>query len=74
MHPRGNVPASASPDVATALQLVTALLDQHVVPDDVYDAVRAQFSESQTVALVCLIGQYMTTSAILACFTVPTPA
>jgi len=71
---RGNVPASASPDVAAALHLVTALLDQHVVPDDVYDAVRAQFTESQTVALVCLIGQYMTTSAILACFTVPAPA
>jgi len=70
----GDVPASASPDVAAALHLVTALLDQHVVPDDVYDAVRAQFTESQTVALVCLIGQYMTTSAILACFTVPAPA
>ena len=69
----GGIPTSASPDVAAALSLVATLLDDHRVPNEVYQAVGSQFGEAATVALVSLIGQYMTTSALLACFAVPAP-
>ncbi|WP_157887474.1 carboxymuconolactone decarboxylase family protein [Frondihabitans sp. PAMC 28766] len=70
---RREVPVTASAEIDAALALVSALSDSHVVPDRIYDRVSAQFGEAGTVSLVSLIGQYTTTSALLACFAVPAP-
>jgi len=37
------------------------------------EAVIEQFGEAETVALVALIGQYLTTSAVVTAFAVPAP-
>ncbi|MDG3012074.1 carboxymuconolactone decarboxylase family protein [Rhodococcus sp. D2-41] len=66
-------PAGLSPEADLAHRLTVALVRDHDVPDDLYTASIAAFGESATVTLIALIGQYLTTSALLTCFRVPTP-
>ena len=66
-------PAGLSPEANLAHRLTVAIVRDHDVPDDLYTEVIETFGEAVTVALVVLIGQYLTTSALLTCFRVPAP-
>jgi 4-carboxymuconolactone decarboxylase len=65
--------AALSPEASLAHRLTVAIVRDHDVPDDLYAEVIETFGEKATVALVVLIGQYLTTSALLTCFRVPAP-
>ncbi|MFE9098067.1 carboxymuconolactone decarboxylase family protein [Streptomyces sp. NPDC007264] len=71
---RGEAPRGLRPDADLAHRLATALVRDHCVPDDLYDEATAAFGTNTLIALVNLIGQYLTTSALLACFQVPAPS
>ena len=66
-------PSGLSPKANLAHRLAVAIVHDHDVPDDLYTEVIETFGEPRTVTLVGLIGQYLTTSALLTCFRVPAP-
>lgn len=66
-------PTGLSPEADLVHRLTVALVRDHDVPNSLYTAVIATFGEPATVALIALIGQYLTTSALLTCFRVPAP-
>jgi 4-carboxymuconolactone decarboxylase len=66
-------PVGLSPKANLAHRLTVAIVRDHDVPDDLYTEVIETLGESATVTLVVLIGQYLTTSALLTCFRVPAP-
>jgi 4-carboxymuconolactone decarboxylase len=69
----GRKPTGLRPAAAVALRLSHALSVSHTVTGDIYDEAVAQFGVAGLVALVNLIGRYMNTAAMLACFRVPAP-
>ncbi|MFG2792811.1 carboxymuconolactone decarboxylase family protein [Streptomyces sp. NPDC048419] len=70
---RGEAPRGLRPDADIAHRLAVALVRDHHVPDDLYDEAAAAFGTNTLIALVSLVGQYLSTSALLACFQVPAP-
>jgi 4-carboxymuconolactone decarboxylase len=71
---RGEAPRGLRAEADVAHRLTVALVRDHDVPDDLYDEAVTAFGIETLVALVNLIGQYLNTSALLACFQVPTPS
>jgi 4-carboxymuconolactone decarboxylase len=71
---RGEAPRGLRPDADLAHRLAAALVRDHHVPDDLYDEATAAFGTNTLIALVNLVGQYLNTSALLACFQVPAPS
>jgi 4-carboxymuconolactone decarboxylase len=69
----GAVPVGLSPAADVAYRLALTLAVDHAVDDGVYAEAQDVFSTEQLIALVNLIGRYMNTAAILACFRVPAP-
>jgi 4-carboxymuconolactone decarboxylase len=69
----GAVPVGLSPAADVAYRLALALAVDHAVDDGLYAEAQNIFSTEQLIALVNLIGRYMNTAAILACFRVPAP-
>ncbi len=70
----GEAPRGLRPDADLAHRLATALVRDHRVRDDLYDEAVAAFGTNTLIALVSLVGQYLSTSALLACFQVPAPS
>jgi 4-carboxymuconolactone decarboxylase len=70
----GEAPRGLRPEADLAHRLAAALVRDHHVPDDLYDEAVAAFGTNTLIALVNLIGQYLNTSALLACFQVPAPS
>lgn len=70
----GEAPRGLRPDADLAHRLATALVRDHRVQDDLYDEAAAAFGTNTLIALVNLVGQYLNTSALLACFQVPAPS
>lgn len=52
-------------------RITAALVRDHQVPDDLYRQAVTVFGTDGLVALVNLIGPYLNTCALLACFQVP---
>ncbi|GAA2690639.1 carboxymuconolactone decarboxylase family protein [Streptomyces lunalinharesii] len=71
---RGETPRGLRPDADLAHRLAAALVRDHRVPDGLYDEAAAAFGTNTLIALVSLVGQYLSTSALLACFQVPAPS
>jgi 4-carboxymuconolactone decarboxylase len=69
----GDTPRGLRTEADVAHRLATALVRDHQVPEDLYADAVAAFGTDGLVALVNLIGQYLNTSALLACFQVPAP-
>lgn len=69
----GEPPAGLSAEALLAHRFTAQLIVDHSVPDDLYATVIDTFGEAGTVAIVCLIGEYLTVSSILVCFQVPAP-
>jgi 4-carboxymuconolactone decarboxylase len=69
----GAPPADLSPAADVAHRLALALAVDHAVDDGLYAEALDTFGPEPLIALVNLIGRYMNTAAILACFRVPTP-
>lgn len=59
--------------VDLAVRVTRQLVRQHTLDDTLYAEALEQFSETGLVTLTVLIGQYLTTSVVLACFRVPAP-
>jgi 4-carboxymuconolactone decarboxylase len=70
----GDVPAGLRPEACLAHRITAALVRDHQAPDDLYRQAVTVFGTDGLVALVNLIGQYLNTCALLACFQVPAPA
>jgi 4-carboxymuconolactone decarboxylase len=70
----GDTPCGLRAEADVAHRLATALVRDHQVSEDLYADAVAAFGTNGLVALVNLIGQYLNTSALLACFQVPAPA
>jgi 4-carboxymuconolactone decarboxylase len=60
-------------EAEVAHRMAIALVRDHQVSDDLYAEAVAEFGTDGLVALVNLIGQYLNTCALLACFQVPAP-
>ncbi|MCO5969590.1 carboxymuconolactone decarboxylase family protein [Actinoallomurus soli] len=71
---RGGTPRGLRAEAGTAHRVAVALVRDHQVPDELYAEAVAVFGAEGLVALVNLIGQYLNTCALLACFQVPAPA
>jgi len=69
----GEAPAGLSPAAAIAHRLTLALAVDHAVSDELYAQAHQAFGTEPLIALVNLIGRYMNTAAVLACFRVPVP-
>ena len=69
----GAVPAGLSPAADVTHRLALALAVDHAVDDGLYADAQDVFSTEQLIAMVNLIGRYMNTAAVLACFRVPAP-
>jgi 4-carboxymuconolactone decarboxylase len=69
----GQPPAGLSKPAEIAHRLTLALAVDHAVGDDLYAEAHAAFGTEPLIALVNLIGRYMSTAAVLACFAVPVP-
>ncbi|MET8100396.1 carboxymuconolactone decarboxylase family protein [Streptomyces sp. NPDC005236] len=70
----GEAPSGLRPDADLAYRLAVALVRDHRVPDGLYAEAVAAFGTNTLIALVNLVGQYLNTSALLACFQVPAPS
>ncbi|MCO5993351.1 carboxymuconolactone decarboxylase family protein [Actinoallomurus rhizosphaericola] len=70
----GDTPRDLRPEADIAHRVAGALVRDHQVSDELYAEAVAVFGAEGLVALVNLIGQYLTTCALLACFQVPAPA
>ncbi len=66
-------PADLPPAAAVAHRLARALAEGVAVDEATYAEAVATFGVPQLVNLVSLVGQYLTTCAVLACFDVPAP-
>ncbi|MFS8198797.1 carboxymuconolactone decarboxylase family protein [Streptomyces sp. CWNU-52B] len=71
---RGEPPLGMRAEAHVAHRLAVALVGDHHVPQGLYDEAVTVFGTDLLVALVNLIGQYLNTSALLACFRVPAPS
>ncbi|HET9128798.1 MAG TPA: carboxymuconolactone decarboxylase family protein [Propionibacteriaceae bacterium] len=69
----GRTPDDLPPEALTAHRLARALADGTPVDDATYTEGTSRFGVAQLVGLVSLVGQYLTTCAVLACFDVPAP-
>ena len=69
----GQPPAGLSKAAGIAHRLTAALAVDHAVGDDLYAEAHRAFGTEPLIALVNLIGRYMNTAALLACFRVPAP-
>ena len=69
----GQPPTGLSGPADIAHRLALALALDHAVDDDLYAQAREAFGAERLIALVNLIGRYMNTAAVLACFRVPAP-
>jgi 4-carboxymuconolactone decarboxylase len=69
----GESPTGLSPAAGIAHRLALALAVDHAVSDDLYAQAQEAFGTERLIALVNLIGRYMNTAAVLACFAVPAP-
>jgi 4-carboxymuconolactone decarboxylase len=69
----GQPPAGLSGPASLAHRLALALARDHAVSDDLYAEAHDTFGTETLIALVNLIGRYMNTAAVLACFAVPAP-
>ncbi len=69
----GQPPAGLSGPADIAHRLALALALEHAVDDGLYAEAHEAFGEERLIALVNLIGRYMNTAAMLACFAVPAP-
>jgi 4-carboxymuconolactone decarboxylase len=69
----GEPPTGLSAEALLAHRFTAQLVSDHSVPDDLYATVIDTFGEAGTVAIACLIGEYLTVSSILVCFQVPMP-
>lgn len=70
----GEAPRGLRPEAGLAHRLATALVRDHRVADDLYEEAAAAFGTDTLIALVSLVGQYLSTSALLTCFQVPAPS
>lgn len=70
----GREPPPLPTELALAHRLGRCLAAGSAVDDDTYADAIAAFGVPGLVGLVCLAGQYLTTSALLTCFDVPVPA
>jgi len=66
-------PPGLSAPALTAHRFTRALVVEHDVSDDLYAEAVGAFGQAGLFALVNIIGRYLNTSAILACFRVPAP-
>lgn len=66
-------PNDLPPSATVAHRLARALTESAAVDDVTYAEAVNTFGVKQVVALVSLLGQYLATCAILACFDVPAP-
>lgn len=69
----GRQPMLADPQQALAHEVAIALLHQHRLGDDLYARARKQFSESELIELVTVVGYYCQVSLTLNAFEVPPP-
>ena len=69
----GREPEGVSPKARAAWRFTDALVRTHTVEDATYAEAVAAFGEAGVVAMVHLVGQYLTTSALLNAFRVPVP-
>lgn len=69
----GRPPSDLPPAATVAHRLARALTGSAAVDDATYTEAVSTFGVTQVVALVSLVGQYLTTCAILSCFDVPAP-
>lgn len=69
----GQPPTGLSQPAAIAHRLTLALAVDHTVSDELYAEAHQAFGAERLIALVNLIGRYMNTAAVLACFRVPAP-
>jgi 4-carboxymuconolactone decarboxylase len=69
----GQPPAGLSGPASLAHRLALALARDHAVSDALYAEAHETFGTEPLIALVNLIGRYMSTAAMLACFAVPAP-
>jgi 4-carboxymuconolactone decarboxylase len=69
----GRPPVGLSPPADVAHHLARALAVEHAVGDTLYQQAIELFGVEDLIALVNLIGRYMNTAAMLACFSVPVP-
>ena len=66
-------PEGLSSQADVAHRITAALLDDHAVPEELYREAVEAFGEHGLLAVLHLIGQYQTISAVLVCFEVPVP-
>lgn len=71
---QGDTPRGLRAEADVAHRVATALLRDHQVSDELYAEAAAALRTDGLVALVNLIGQYLNTCALLACFQVPAPS
>jgi 4-carboxymuconolactone decarboxylase len=69
----GEPPTGLSEPAGIAHRLALALAVDHAVSDELYAEADQAFGPERLIALVNLIGRYMNTAAVLACFRVPAP-
>lgn len=69
----GESPTGLSQPAEIAHRLSLALAVDHAVSDELYAEAHQAFGPERLIALVNLIGRYMNTAAVLACFRVPAP-
>lgn len=70
---RGAEPSGLSKDASIANHLAVAAVEDHHVPDQLYAAALAAFGETDLMAVLALISQYLATCTILTAFAVPAP-
>ncbi len=64
---------SVTAEESAALGLVTGMLENHDVPDEVFSAVMGQFGLQNTIDLIALIGQYVTNAGFIDSFKLELP-
>jgi 4-carboxymuconolactone decarboxylase len=69
----GQPPTGLTEPASIAHRLTLALAVDHAVGDELYAQAHQAFGTERLIALVNLIGRYMNTAALLACFRVPAP-
>jgi 4-carboxymuconolactone decarboxylase len=69
----GHAPAGLSEPAQVAYRLACALTVEHAVSDELYAQAQSAFGTEKLIALVNVIGRYMSTAAVLATFRVPVP-
>jgi 4-carboxymuconolactone decarboxylase len=70
---RGGTPQGLRPEADAAHRLARAVIHDHEVPDGLYDQAMEILGPQAMITALNLAGQYLTTSAVLACFQVPAP-